>query len=101
MRSRADRSLPLRRLLLGDRNAVKYCLQYSFQYYHRDRDNHFGRGNMAVKPLKQAKASAAKSRQSAAAREVATAVLIARSIEEDIVLGRRLPRERLIEQDLC
>ena len=56
---------------------------------------------MAGKPLKQAKASAAKSRQSAPAREVATAVLIARSIEEDIVLGRRLPRERLIEQDLC
>src|SRR5215831_6321756 len=52
---------------------------------------------MAVKPLKQAKASAAKSRQSAPAREVATAILIARSIEEDIVLGRRLPRERLIE----
>ena len=56
---------------------------------------------MAVKPLKQAKASAAKSRQSAPAREAATAILIARSIEEDIVLGRRLPRERLIEQDLC
>jgi DNA-binding GntR family transcriptional regulator len=31
----------------------------------------------------------------------AAAVLIARSIEEDIVLGRRHPRERLIEQDLC
>jgi DNA-binding GntR family transcriptional regulator len=28
-------------------------------------------------------------------------VIIARSIEEDIVLGRRQPRERLIEQDLC
>jgi DNA-binding GntR family transcriptional regulator len=26
---------------------------------------------------------------------------IEKSIEEDIVLGRRLPRERLIEQDLC
>src|SRR6202042_1977698 len=34
-----------------------------------------------------------------AAREPA-AVLIARRIEEDIVLGRRHPRERLIEQDL-
>jgi DNA-binding GntR family transcriptional regulator len=32
---------------------------------------------------------------------MAAAVVIARSIEEDIVLGRRLPRERLIEQDLC
>jgi DNA-binding GntR family transcriptional regulator len=34
-----------------------------------------------------------------------TAIIIAKSIEksieEDIVLGRRLPRERLIEQDLC
>jgi len=28
-------------------------------------------------------------------------VIIAKSIEEDIVLGRRQPRERLIEQDLC
>ena len=27
--------------------------------------------------------------------------MIARRIEEDIVLGRRQPRERLIEQDLC
>jgi DNA-binding GntR family transcriptional regulator len=54
-------------------------------------------------PLKQAKASAAKPREvaSAAAREPAAAVVIARSIEEDIVLGRRGPRERLIEQDLC
>jgi DNA-binding GntR family transcriptional regulator len=34
-------------------------------------------------------------------REVAPAVLIAKRIEEDIVLGRRQPRERLVEQDLC
>ena len=27
--------------------------------------------------------------------------LIATSLEEDIVLGRRHPRERLVEQDLC
>ncbi|HSY56396.1 MAG TPA: GntR family transcriptional regulator [Bradyrhizobium sp.] len=33
-------------------------------------------------------------------REPASA-LIAKRIEEDIVLGRRQPRERLIEQDLC
>jgi len=32
---------------------------------------------------------------------MAAATVIARSIEEDIVLGRRHPRERLIEQDLC
>ena len=57
---------------------------------------------MAGKPLKRAKASHAKSRPSASrGRELAAAVVIARSIEEDIVLGRRLPRERLIEQDLC
>jgi DNA-binding GntR family transcriptional regulator len=36
-----------------------------------------------------------------AAREAATAVVIARSIEEDVVLGRRQPKERLVEQDLC
>jgi DNA-binding GntR family transcriptional regulator len=35
------------------------------------------------------------------AREPAAAVIIARSIEEDIVLGRRQPKERLVEQDLC
>jgi DNA-binding GntR family transcriptional regulator len=39
--------------------------------------------------------------QQAPAREPATALVIARRIEEDIVLGRRQPRERLIEQDLC
>jgi DNA-binding GntR family transcriptional regulator len=57
---------------------------------------------MAAKPLRQLKAKPAKSRESAApVREVAAAVAIARSIEEDIVLGRRQPRERLIEQDFC
>lgn len=56
---------------------------------------------MAGKPLRQLK-KAAKSRELAArAREVAAAVVIARGIEEDIVLGRRQPRERLVEQDLC
>jgi DNA-binding GntR family transcriptional regulator len=68
---------------------------------------------MVGKPLKRTevaaakssavKASAAGSRQilQAPARELAAALVIARSIEEDIVLGRRHPRERLIEQDLC
>ena len=58
---------------------------------------------MAGKPLKRVKAPVSRTRQprSAAAREVAAATVIARSIEEDIVLGRRHPRERLIEQDLC
>jgi DNA-binding GntR family transcriptional regulator len=72
--------------------------------------------NMAGKPLKQAKTTRAKlsavrppavnaahsrGMQPAPAREPAAALVIARSIEEDIVLGRRHPRERLIEQDLC
>ena len=34
-------------------------------------------------------------------RKQATADVIATRLEEDIVLGRRHPRERLIEQDLC
>jgi DNA-binding GntR family transcriptional regulator len=57
---------------------------------------------MAGKPAKRAIARAAKSRQLPAppAREPA-AVIIAKRIEEDIVLGRRQPRERLVEQDLC
>jgi DNA-binding GntR family transcriptional regulator len=56
---------------------------------------------MAAKPQRQLK-KAAKSRDAAApARELSAAVVIARSIEEDIVLGRCQPRERLVEQDLC
>jgi DNA-binding GntR family transcriptional regulator len=54
---------------------------------------------MAAKLLKQARSKPAKSRE-AIAREPAAAALIARRIEEDIVLGRRHPRERLIEQEL-
>jgi len=38
---------------------------------------------------------------SSAGREQALADVIATSLEEDIVLGRRHPRERLVEQDLC
>src|SRR3974377_1322539 len=37
----------------------------------------------------------------AGAREEAMADRIAPTLEEDIVLGRRHPRERLVEQDLC
>ena len=57
---------------------------------------------MVGKPAKRAIAQPAKSREVAAssARELA-AVMIAKRIEEDIVLGRRQPRERLVEQDLC
>lgn len=35
------------------------------------------------------------------AREPSIVSLITRKLEEDIVLGRRHPRERLVEQDLC
>ena len=35
------------------------------------------------------------------AREQSVVSLITRKLEEDIVLGRRHPRERLVEQDLC
>jgi DNA-binding GntR family transcriptional regulator len=56
-------------------------------------------GTMAAKLLKSAKMRPTKSRQPAL-RAPAAAVVIARSIEEDIVLGRRQPRERLVEQDL-
>jgi DNA-binding GntR family transcriptional regulator len=57
---------------------------------------------MVGKPPKHATARAPKSRLMPAspAREPA-ATIIAKRIEEDIVLGRRQPRERLIEQDLC
>src|SRR5260221_7100304 len=57
---------------------------------------------MARKPAKPATARNAKLRQMPPmpAREPA-AIIIAKRIEEDIVLGRRLPRERLVEQDLC
>src|SRR3984957_15482379 len=44
---------------------------------------------------------AAKPRAEKPPRPPGVASAIARSLEEDIVLGRRHPRERLIEQDLC
>jgi DNA-binding GntR family transcriptional regulator len=57
---------------------------------------------MAGKPSKQATVRTPKSRPIPIppAREPA-ALIIAKRIEEDIVLGRRQPRERLVEQDLC
>ncbi len=54
-----------------------------------------------LKPVKTRRARGrAEARTEAPGREPAAAALIARRIEEDIVLGRRHPRERLIEQDL-
>src|SRR5258708_8159517 len=57
---------------------------------------------MAGKPRKHAIGRLPKSvaMPSSSAREPA-AVVIAKRIEEDIVLGRRQPKERLVEQDLC
>ena len=57
---------------------------------------------MAGKLSKQATARTPKSRQMPIppVREPA-ALIIAKRIEEDIVLGRRQPKERLVEQDLC
>src|SRR5215472_6589120 len=57
---------------------------------------------MVGKPAKRAPARAPKSRQMQVTRpREPAAAIIAKRIEEDIVLGRRHPRERLIEQDLC
>jgi DNA-binding GntR family transcriptional regulator len=47
-----------------------------------------------VRPLKSSEAAAARAREPAA-------FVISKRIEEDIVLGRRQPRERLVELDLC
>jgi DNA-binding GntR family transcriptional regulator len=49
----------------------------------------------AGKRTTQKSSSKARLRQPAIAHKIAT------SLEEDIVLGRRHPRERLVEQDLC
>src|ERR1700712_1626168 len=55
---------------------------------------------MVGKPSKRASDDTPRSRPASATRESA-AIMIAKRLEEDIVLGRRQPRERLIEQDLC
>ena len=65
------------------------------------------RDGMAAKSIKPGKVGVKVSEKAldkptaAPAQPPAAAELIARRIEEDIVLGRRHPRERLIEQDLC
>jgi len=59
------------------------------------------RDKIAAKQLNSGAKAADKSAESTPARQPAIAEVIARCIEEDIVLGRRHPRERLIEQDLC
>ena len=52
---------------------------------------------MIGKPTRRSNALATETRE----LPVSAALLIAKRIEEDIVLGRRQPRERLVEQDLC
>jgi len=57
---------------------------------------------MVGKPVNRATVRAPKSRRIPVSRlREPAAVIIAKRIEEDIVLGRRQPRERLVEQDLC
>jgi len=57
---------------------------------------------MVAKPAKRVTIRAPKSRELPLSRpREPAAALIAKRIEEDIVLGRRQPRERLVEQDLC
>jgi DNA-binding GntR family transcriptional regulator len=60
-------------------------------------------GDMMVrKPAKRATARMPKPPRLPVSRpREPAAAIIAKRIEEDIVLGRRQPRERLIEQDLC
>src|ERR1700674_5514151 len=59
------------------------------------------------KPVSPEELAKAKPRQSGSVsrgpvrEQKASANLIAATLEEDIVMGRRHPRERLIEQDLC
>jgi DNA-binding GntR family transcriptional regulator len=55
------------------------------------------RNTLRHKPAARQLSAPAKRR----ARQPALAGIIATSLEEDIVLGRRHPRERLVEQDLC
>jgi DNA-binding GntR family transcriptional regulator len=57
---------------------------------------------MAGKAAKRTIVRAPKSTEAAAARaREPAALVISKRIEEDIVLGRRQPRERLVELDLC
>jgi DNA-binding GntR family transcriptional regulator len=57
---------------------------------------------MVRKPAKRATARTPKPPRLPVSRpREPAAAIIAKRIEEDIVLGRRQPRERLVEQDLC
>lgn len=53
------------------------------------------RKSISLRRLARGEAAAARMREESMAARIAT------QLEEDIVLGRRHPRERLIEQDLC
>jgi DNA-binding GntR family transcriptional regulator len=60
-----------------------------------------GRKNVRRLAGSAAKPRAPEPTSHARVREPGTVHIVATSLEEDIVLGRRHPRERLIEQDLC
>src|SRR5437868_4994037 len=59
------------------------------------------RGPAARRRTTRSKGQVRKAPPKPQARQRAVAGMIAKRLEEDIVLGRRHPRERLIEQDLC
>ena len=77
-------------------------IKFTFQREAVGRDGSQIGDMMVGKPAKRATVRAPKSRPMPVSRpREPAAALIAKRIEEDIVLGRRQPRERLIEQDLC
>jgi DNA-binding GntR family transcriptional regulator len=55
----------------------------------------------APPPTSDGKRLLARNRKHASPTREPVASVIATSLEEDIILGRRHPRERLVEQDLC
>src|SRR5258708_21292466 len=54
-----------------------------------------------TRPVRARTPRAAQDELNVSIRRQSVSDVIARSLEEDIVLGRRYPRERLVEQDLC
>jgi DNA-binding GntR family transcriptional regulator len=84
-------------------------VSFIFQIENRDWVAALGIGHrvqngeiMVEKPAKRATIRRSKARPVPVSRpREPAASIIAKRIEEDIVLGRRQPRERLVEQDLC
>jgi DNA-binding GntR family transcriptional regulator len=87
-----------------------FCIVYNIVFYQatlestRPRDSRFSpmaTRTLLRKSVRDAAATARPRKSSPKPRARQTADLIATSLEEDIVLGRCHPRERLVEQDLC